>query len=175
MVKVLEDWEAKRGSGQMAKDMGAVAEKARGAIVARRALLGAAILIAASQIALAAPTTLVCHNDSRPGDPDITVDLNDAKGTATINNPAYYMPNGNLSPVFVPASSAGPFAAKFDARTITFDQKIVDGPATYHHHTIDRLTGVLFQYSSVDAPWDRAKPQNRVMYHFTCHVGKAKF
>ncbi len=163
------------GIGRMHKDKDAVAAKARRAIVARRALMGAAILIAAGQTALAAPTTLVCHNDSRPSDPDMTVDLNEAKGAAAINYPAYYMPNGNLSPVFVPASSAGPFAAKFDARTITFDQKTAVGTTRYTHTRIDRLTGVLFQYNSDGAPWDQAKPQYRVMYHFTCHVGKAKF
>ncbi len=156
----------------MHKDRGVVAEKARWAGVARRTLLAAAILVAADRATLAAPATLVCHNNSRASDPDITVDLNDAKGTVTINNPAYYVP-GN---VFVPASSAGPFAAKFDARTITFDQKKdLGGTMRYTHNRMDRLTGVFFQYNSDGAPWDQAKPQYRVMYHFTCHVGKAKF
>ena len=60
----------------------AIAGKARWAIVAQRALLGAAILVMASQTALAAPTTLVCRRNGSLG-PDVFT-LNEAKRTVTI-------------------------------------------------------------------------------------------
>ena len=51
---------------------------------ARRVLLGITILLTASTVALAAPTTLICTNNQRPSDPAFTIDLDEAKGTVTI-------------------------------------------------------------------------------------------
>lgn len=125
----------------------------------------------------AATTTLICHNDDRPDFGQISVILNEAKGTVTINYPARSVPNGRFPPIDVPASSSGPITAKFSSETIDFSQeKALTGTLTqYSRYTIDRLTGVLLAYQSNNAPWERAAAHDRVMWHYTCHKGEKQF
>lgn len=130
-------------------------------------------LLMSSTTTLADPTTLVCNNDTRPDLGPISVDLNQAQGTVTENAPARSVPNGDLPPIDMPAASNGPFPAKFDAKTISFDRKVND--QSYWHITIDRVTGVLLWYSSDFAPWDEATPENRAMFQYSCHVGQTQF
>jgi hypothetical protein len=103
---------------------------------ARATLAALAMLAAMSQPSRAALTTLVCTNSSAY--PTFTVDLDEAKGTATINYPARSFTTPHVD---VPAHSDGPFAAKFEAKTVTFDKKVGGDPPGNDHFTIDRLTG----------------------------------
>jgi len=134
-------------------------------------LLGIILAVGASQSAFAAPTSLVCNNESRPGDPLITIDLDDAKGTATLNFPAFNLPPPSRG--HVPARSVGPLAAKFNPKAITFSY--TDDSTGFHDYRIDRLTGVLLSFFGHGAKFEQADPKNRVMYRWTCQVGKAKF
>jgi hypothetical protein len=122
----------------------------------RTAILG--IFLAASTAAMADPTTLVCSSTRRP-DIERDVDLNEANGTATVS---------------AEGISWGPSVAKFDSKSVTFGyfRKDVD---VYDHFIIDRLTGVMSDYSSIQAPYDLAGPDNRFIEPFACQVGHAKF
>src|SRR5665647_391727 len=103
----------------MDKDMDAIAGKARWAIVARRALLGAAILVMASQTTLAAPTTLVCRGSGSLGLDVFT--LNEVQRTVTIAFAAVRNNDGSVSP----PRSTGPLSATFtdDSITISHDHR----------------------------------------------------
>jgi hypothetical protein len=70
------------------------------------------LFLTASTAALADPTTLICSLDGRPDLPPTTIDLNEAASTATVNHPAGTYSTG---------SSSGTLAAKFDPKTVTFD------------------------------------------------------
>lgn len=139
------------------------------------ALFGVAALAISSQAAIATPTTLVCSNDTRPDFGGMTVDLDEAGGTATINYPA--RTEYRVSPPQTyPAHSVGPFRATFDVKQVVFDQQDQTGSiALYAHYTIDRLTGALFEFSSMYAPFNQAGPRDRVVYQYTCHVGHPQF
>jgi len=156
------------GRAQMDKARDADARKTRRSIAARRTLLGAAILMAASRAALAAPVTLVCTGGLGP----LTLDLNEAAHTVTMNFPAKPVPE-TTPPTLIPASSTGPMAAKFDSKMITFVSPVGGGGTVYENWTLDRLTGVLMEYRGVNAPYDRATLRNA--WSRNCHVGKAKF
>jgi hypothetical protein len=125
----------------------------------------------------AATTTLICHNDDRPDFGQISVILNEAKGTVSINYPARSVPNGRFPPIDVPASSTGPMTAKFGSDSIDFSQQKAetDTLTLYSRYNIDRLTGVLLAYQSTNAPWDKAAPRDRVMWHYSCHKGEKQF
>jgi len=138
-------------------------------------LSGAAALAMSSQAAMAAQTTLVCNNDTRPDFEGMTVALDEARGTVTFNHPAHTI--GRIPHTF-PARSDGPFAATFDSKTITVDIPTYtsgDGIINYSHYTIDRVTADLLQFDSSNAPFDQAAERDKVMYHFTCHVARALF
>lgn len=156
------------GIGQMRKDRAVVAEKARWAIAAGRTLLGVAILMAANQATLAAPVTLVCTGGLGP----LTLDLNEAARTVTINFPARPVHETN-PPTLIPAVSKGPFAAKFNSKAITFVEPVDSSGTVYENWNLNRLTGILLEYRGVNAPYNRATLRNA--WSRTCQVGKAKF
>ena len=148
--------------------MDAIADKARWAIVARRALLGAAILIAASQTALAAPTTLVCRRNGSLG-PDVFT-LIEAQRTVTIAFAAAQNNDGSVSP----ARSPGPLSATFtdDSITISHDHRY------YGYSSTD--TGIIDTYviNRVAATVELTQvANNNVVGHaeWTCRVGKKQF
>jgi hypothetical protein len=127
-------------------------------------LLGLSLLATLSTAAFAAPT-LICTGELGT----FNVDLDEAASTATINSPARPDPD-TVPPSVIPASSAGPFKAAFDAKTVSFDYQV---STLFLHNTIDRLTGVLLEYRGVNAPYDQAAL--RATHSYTCHVGKAQF
>jgi hypothetical protein len=133
----------------------------------RRALLGVSILVAASQATLAAQTTLVCNGPWGL----FTVDLNEAARTVTLHYPAKPVPE-TIPPSVIPASTVGPFGAKFNSKSITFISPFGD-PTVHENWTLDRMTGVLLEYRGVNAPYDRASLRN--VFSHTCHVGKKQF
>lgn len=122
----------------------------------------------------AAPTSLLCHNETRPRDPAITLDLDDKKGTVKINYPAQTLPA--TPPVYQPARSDGPYKAVFAPKQITvrYTQNI-SGSTHHHRWEIDRLSGVTLNYYSIGAEFEHTSPNNRVMYRFNCQVAKARF
>ena len=126
-------------------------------------LMALAVLIASSPAARADTTTLICnigdHNQTSP----TTIDLDETNGTATINSPAVQLPNIS-PPTVLPAHSAGPYAAKFDEKTIIFETH-----DEFHKiYTINRLTGI----TAVDGSY----PSGGAFHaDWTCQVGKAKF
>jgi hypothetical protein len=145
----------------MDKDMDAIAGKARWAIVARRALLGAIILVMASQTAFAAPTTLVCRR-SNNGSLGLDVfTLNEVQRTATIAFAAIRNDDGSVGP----PRSSGPLSATFTPDTITISEDHVDFVSTYVINRVAATVG-LTQVAN-----------NQVVGHaeWTCHVGKKQF
>src|ERR1700732_5058723 len=100
-------------------------------------LLGLSLLATLSTAAFAAPKTLICTG----GLGDMTVDLDQTAGTATFNYPAKQV--DTIPPSVEPASSAGPFKAAFDAKTVTFDvhygpPDVLHDNSIFEHFTIDR-------------------------------------
>ncbi len=118
--------------------------------------------MAPCQPALAAPTTLVCTRPP-PNDRKITIDLDEAKGTAIVNYAAWDA---------MPAFSFGPVAATFGSKTVAFNSKI---GARYEQSTIDRMTLDFAAYFSENSPFDQAAQRDRVIYEYSCQVGKAQF
>jgi hypothetical protein len=156
------------GTEPMDKDMDTIADKARWTIIARRALLGAAILIAASQTALAAPTTLVCRRNGSLGADVFT--LNEAQRTVTIAFAASQNNDGSVSP----ARSPGPLSATFTDNSIT----ISHDHRYYGYSSTD--TGIIDTYviNRVAATVELTNVYNNgVVGHaeWTCHVGKKQF
>jgi hypothetical protein len=136
------------------------------------AVLPATALVSAT--AFGAPTSLVCSNESRPGDPAITVDLDEGKNTAKVNYPAQTLPS--TPPTYSPPRSFGPYKAIFSAKQITFSYTTPSGNETnYNRWEIDRLTGAMLYYFGIGADFEQASPNRRVMYQFNCQVAKAKF
>jgi hypothetical protein len=125
-----------------------------------------AMLIASSQLAMADTKTLVCQ-----WTPELqfTIDLNEVQGIVTINYPAS---TASGSTYVSPAHTVGPMAATFDSKAVTFDSK---DPSFFEHYTIDRVTGLFSMYSSANAPWDQAAPQDRFIRQYNCHVSNAQF
>jgi len=148
--------------------MDAIAGKARWAIVARRALLGAAILVMASQTTLAAPTTLVCRGSGSLGLDVFT--LNEVQRTVTIAFAAVRNNDGSVSP----PRSTGPLSATFtdDSITISHDHRYYGYSSTN--------TGIIDTYviNRVAATVELTQvANNNVVGHaeWTCHVGKKQF
>src|SRR5690349_10948805 len=84
------------------------------------ALMGLAILVAASQAAMAQTTTLVCQRAAPSpyvDDGTTTVDLNEAQNSVTLHFSAYHLIQPATS---LPARLVGPEPAVFGADTITF-------------------------------------------------------
>ncbi len=152
-------------------------ENPRGLDAARIAPYAILALAMSCQAAMAGPITLVCENGLRPDQvPYLTVALDDSKNMVTINYPVTSVSYvANAPPVITPAYSAGPLAARFDPTTIVFDRHDRESVGSYQHFTIDRLTAVLMYYSSMYAPFDQAKPTDRVIWRYACQVGKAQF
>ena len=126
------------------------------------ALVALVLLAVSSQAARAETTTLFCTRPP-PNDRKITIDLNEAKGTANVNYAAWDT---------MPAFSFGPVVATFEPKTVTFDTK---NGTRYEHYTIDRMTLDFTAYFSENARFDQAAQQDKVIYEYTCEVGKAKF
>ena len=170
----MADYAARRGREaqgeieQMNKDRGVVAEKARWAFVAGRAVLGAAILITAGQTVLAAPTTLVCHRNGSLG-PNVFT-LNEAQRTVTIAFAAEQNDNGSVTP----PRSVGPLSATFtdDSITISRDHRYFyrssSNTGIIDTYVINRLTATV-ELTNVY--------NNGVVGHavWTCQVGKKQF
>lgn len=152
----------------MHKDKGIAAEKARWAIVAPRALLGAAILVMAGQTALAAPTTLVCRRSGSLG-PDVFT-LNETQRRVTIAFAAEQNDNGSVTPPRL----VGPLSATFtdDSITISHDHRYFYGSSSntgiIDTYVINRLTATV-ELTNVY--------NNGVVGHaeWTCRVGKKQF
>jgi len=139
------------------------------------AALATSMLLASSQSLFAEPVTLVCTGD--PGETvtsgvPVTYDLDEARGTVTINWPVTTVPNGRYPPIVHPAGSAT-LPATFSPKAITFDRNYDTGD--YNHYVIDRLTGRLTMLNSTGAAFETASPKDRSILHGTCHVGKAEF
>ena len=117
----------------MDKDMNLVAEKARCTITARRAILGAAILVMASQTALADTTTLICDTGLPLDMGPTTIELNAAQSKVTLHLPA-------LKNSSIPARTSGPLLARFGRDEINFSR--TDG-GVRHTYVLNRLTGVV--------------------------------
>lgn len=152
----------------MEKDIDAIAEKARWAIVAQRALLGVAILTAASQATLAAPTVLVCRRNGSLGLDVFT--LNEVQRTVTIAFAAAQNNDGSVSP----ARSSGPLSATFtdDSITISHDHRYYGYSSTdtgiIDTYVINRLTATVEMTNVYN---------NGVVGHaeWACNVGKKQF
>jgi len=128
----------------------------------RRALLGMAILVAASQPALADTKTLICPMDSnlsRIEDEPATIELNEAASTVIVHFGAWHLkPNVGIGQT--PAFSIGPLQAVFGTEVISFSYN--DPPPQsqiVYNLTLNRLTGALRGWT----------------YNMTCHVGNAQF
>jgi hypothetical protein len=138
---------------------------------ARAALVALVMLASSSQAALAATTKLVCLWPVDSG--LITLELNEAKRTATIHYPAgtdtFAMPKR-----YFPAHSEGPIAATFGSKTVTFDiVKSSDGNTTYQHFVLDRVTLAFTFDQGYNAPFDQA--ERRGSYLSNCDdADKAK-
>ena len=152
-------------------------EKRRGLDTARLVPYAIVALAMSCRAAMADPLTLVCENGLRPDQvPHLTVALDDSKGTVTINFPVTSVSYpGMAAPVITPAYSTGPLAATFDPTTIVIDRHDKDSEGFYQHFTIDRVTAVLMYYSSVNAPFDQAKRDDKFIWRYTCKIGKAQF
>ena len=120
--------------------------------------LGAAALLATSQMAFADTTSLICHlnvGGSVVEDEPTTVELNEAQNTVVVHFGAnhYIVGNGDVEA----AESVGPLPATFGSDQITFNlDTAYAGP-----YTLDRLTGVLM---NTDTKW-----------HWACQAGKRQF
>jgi hypothetical protein len=136
-----------------------------------------AALAMSCSAAMADPTTLVCENGLRPDQvPHLTIALDESKGTVTINYPVTSVVYpGSAGPFITPAQSAGPLPAKFDSTSIVFDRHDRESGGFYEHFTIDRVTAVLIDYQSMKAPFDQASSDQKVIWRYTCRVGKAQF
>ncbi len=119
------------------------------------ALIVLAVLLASSQMAWAAPTTLICDTSAGNAVGPGTIDLDETGGSITI----YYPPSRNYggNPDPMPAGLLGTFPAKFEPGTISFVWS--KGPGVSESVTINRQTGVFVM--------------NGVTW--TCHLGKAQF
>jgi hypothetical protein len=137
-------------------------------------MLTCSTVIALCQPALAIEKTLICDNGLRPDQvPHITMDLDEANSTVTVNYPATSIYYDSLLKD-TPARSVGPVAAAFDPKSIVFDLRDQE-PGFYKHFTLDRLTGVLLDYNSVDAPYDKAPATDKGVWSYNCQLGTAKF
>ena len=139
--------------------MDANTEKARWAIAARRALLGAAILIMASQTAFADTTTLICDTGLPLDMGPTTIDLNAAQSTVTLHFPA-------LKNSSIPARTSGPLRATFSRDEIDFSR--TEGNVR-HSYIINRLTAIV-QDTAVNLGGGPGFSES-----WTCHVGKKQF
>jgi len=122
-------------------------------------LVALVLLATGSQAARAETTTLVCTT----GEPSpTTVDLNEARGTVTLNFPAVQLP-ATTPPATLPARSES-YAAEYDQKTITVETH----DEMHKTYTINRLTGII----AVDGSY----PTGGTFHgDWTCQVGKAKF
>src|SRR6185437_10073088 len=117
----------------MNNDMDTVAIKARWAIVAQRALLGAAFLMMAGQTASADTTMLSCDTGLPLDMGPTTVDLNPAQRTVTLHHPA-------LKADGHPARTVGPLSATFGSNEIDFAWVELN---LRHTYVINRSTAVV--------------------------------
>lgn len=120
--------------------------------------------------------TLVCKNENKRADliPQITVDLNEAEGRVTVFYPATSLAYPGKV-IETPAITAGPLAATFDSKMIAFDVLDRYNRGFYQRYTLDRLSGVLLDFTSVNGPYDQAPPSDRGIRRYNCKVGKTKF
>lgn len=120
-----------------------------------------ATLTASAQVAKADSITLVCKNKNQRVDliPRITVDLNEAEGLVTVYYPATSIayPGKVLE---TPAVTAGPLAATFDSKAVAFDVGERYNEGFYQRYTLNRLSGELLDFTSVNGPY-RPSPTQR--------------
>ena len=141
----------------MDKNVDGVAAKASSVGAVRQILLGTAILVAASQTARAASTTLIC--DVLPGsccviDGPGSIDLNEAGGSITLHSPPMHTSNQSYP------GGVARYPAKFDPKTITFvGSETSTSGGVGEKITINRLTGIFVM--------------NEVTW--TCRAGKRQF
>ena len=128
--------------------------------IARVVLVALTLLAGSSQVARADTTTLVCTG-WRAATPT-TMDLDEAKSLVTIHEGDTQIPGGST----VPGRTLGPFAAKFDEKTITFDTQDDGRNSTY---AISRVTGT----GSVNGTY--ADGSTMGQFDFSCHPGKNQF
>jgi hypothetical protein len=129
---------------------------------ARVALVALAMLAASAQAARAETITLVCNTGVSRAAPD-TIDLDEAKGLATVHYGGITMSNGQVTPVYKPP----PSPATFTKNTIRFSEHGDDQGKRDVDFTINRLTGIVDLVVTVDG--------QRYHNQWTCDVGKAKF
>lgn len=113
-----------------------------------RFVLGLLALAAASKMALADTTTLVCNNNNGT----ITIDLDEAQHTVSMG-----------------VTPTRPVPAVFDSKKITFTEvpcsTYTDGQCTWNY-TLDRVTGILSMILGNGVRFPNL---------YTCHPGKVQF
>jgi hypothetical protein len=124
--------------------------------------------------AVADAKTLVCNDTYSNNWPPLTIDLNEAESKIAITSPAWTSTRYKV-PNHWAAFSSGPLPATFDSNTITFDRHDRDSDNFYQHFTINRLSGQLLYYTSINAPLDRARAEDQALFRYKCKVGKARF
>ena len=144
---------------QMDKHMDGVSARMRSVGAVRQILLGMAILVAASQTARAASTTLICNVPTPPGscciiDGPGSIELNEAGGSITLHGPPMHTSNQSYP------SGVSRYAAKFDPKTITFvGSETATSGGVGEKITINRVTGMFVMNGLT----------------WTCRVGKPQF
>jgi hypothetical protein len=154
------------------------------------ALLMAAPLVAKSQLALAADSTLIC-NLSAPREVVIeeqptTIELNDTQSTVVVHFSAAHMvdpegatggADGRGSPN--PAATIGPLQANFGANSITFSSssggEYSVGGAIYSayagSYVLNRITGTLVHRR----PNESENSELTLWQSWACQAGQKKF
>jgi hypothetical protein len=125
--------------------------------IAHRMLLGMAILVMASQAAMAKTTTLICNADAAnlwKADEPTTIELNEAQSSVAVHFSAV---TSIVDPIRMPAHASGPRPATFAADTISFSDQ-------GFNYTLNRLTGSLSRLFRGD-----------VAMRWTCQPGKKQF
>jgi hypothetical protein len=127
-------------------------------VSARYLFLGVTMLLAVSTAAQADPTTLICKNVA---DLVLTIELNEAQGSATINFPNLMDRRGTLT---------GSFPANFDRDTIKITVSESGGPSVTTY-VVDR-TALTVEMTQAD-PDDGNRVVGGATY--TCHISNPKF
>ena len=127
-------------------------------LVLRTSLFGLVAAGACASAASADPTTLTCSGYASP----LTLVLNAGKSVVTVTYSAE-------------AGSSSTNAATFDPATITWADRPSANPRAYERWVLDRTTGKLQRYESLNAPYEQADPANRTLDQLDCRVATPKF
>ncbi len=124
--------------------------------IAHRMFFGLAILVMASQAAMADPATLICNLDTANAwkeDEPSTIGLNEAQNSVIAHWGARTLSvNGSRAP----AQTSGPLPATFATDSISFIDSSLG-----HHYTLNRLTGILLE--------------RELNWKWACQAGKKRF